>query len=145
MAQIFISHSAKDSDLVGFLSKAFASTQVKAVFAEFEAILKGPAKAQRIAEDIRASNAPERARIVRMSVAKSCDRDTATRLTFKPLKAQAHAQLNLARSVDLIQKDLSEARRTDVRVRSRKLHLVECIEKFRAKIQRDRLAQRNPL
>jgi hypothetical protein len=57
MAQIFISHSAKDKELVSFLSKAFASTQVKAVFAEFEAILKGPANAQRIAQDIRVSNA----------------------------------------------------------------------------------------
>src|SRR2546422_2947788 len=57
MAQIFVSHSAKDKELVSFLSKAFASTQVKAVFAEFEAILKGPANAQRIAQDIRISNA----------------------------------------------------------------------------------------
>jgi hypothetical protein len=57
MAQIFISHSAKDEDLVAFLSKAFASTPVKAMFAEFEAILKGPANAQRIAQDIRGSNA----------------------------------------------------------------------------------------
>ena len=39
MAQIFISHSGKDKDLVAFFSRAFASTQVKAVFAEFEAIL----------------------------------------------------------------------------------------------------------
>lgn len=57
MAQIFVSHSAKDKELVTFLSKAFAATQVKAVFAEFEAILKGPANAQRIAQDIRTSNA----------------------------------------------------------------------------------------
>jgi hypothetical protein len=57
MAQIFISHSAKDTELVTFLSKAFASTGVKAVFEEFEAILKGPANAARIAADIRQSNA----------------------------------------------------------------------------------------
>lgn len=57
MAQIFVSHSAKDKELVSFLSKAFASTQVKGIFEEFEAILKGPANAQRIANDIRQSNA----------------------------------------------------------------------------------------
>src|SRR5262245_14953992 len=57
MAQIFISHSSKDKDLVAFVSKAFAATQVKAVFAEFEAILKGPVTAQSIAQDIRLSNA----------------------------------------------------------------------------------------
>jgi hypothetical protein len=38
MAQIFVSHSAKDKELVSFLSKAFSSTNVKAVFEEFEAI-----------------------------------------------------------------------------------------------------------
>ena len=43
MAQIFVSHSAKDKELVAFLSKAFAATPVKAVFEEFEAILRGPA------------------------------------------------------------------------------------------------------
>lgn len=49
MAQIFVSHSAKDKELVAFLSKAFASTPVRAIFEEFEAILKGPANAPRIA------------------------------------------------------------------------------------------------
>ncbi len=57
MAQIFVSHSAKDRELVSFLSRAFASTPVKAVLEEFDAILKGPANAQRIAENIRISNA----------------------------------------------------------------------------------------
>lgn len=57
MAQIFISHSSKDRQSVDFLSKAFASTKVKGVFEEFEAILKGPANAERIAQDIRESNA----------------------------------------------------------------------------------------
>jgi hypothetical protein len=57
VAQIFISHSAKDTELVSFLSQAFASTQVKGVFEEFEAILKGPTNAKRIANDIRQSNA----------------------------------------------------------------------------------------
>jgi hypothetical protein len=57
MAQIFISHSAKDKELVAFLSKAFASTKVKAVFEEFEAIGKAPPNAQQIANHIRESNA----------------------------------------------------------------------------------------
>jgi hypothetical protein len=57
MAQIFVSHSSKDRDLVSFLSRAFASTQVKAVFEEFETVLKGPANTSRIAGDIRDSNA----------------------------------------------------------------------------------------
>lgn len=57
MAQIFVSHSAKDTELVSFLSRAFASTHVKALFEEFEAIFQGPANAQRIAQNIRQSNA----------------------------------------------------------------------------------------
>jgi TIR domain len=57
MAQIFVSHSAKDRELVDFLSRAFAATQVKGVFEEFEALLKGPANAPRIAQDIQQSNA----------------------------------------------------------------------------------------
>jgi hypothetical protein len=57
VAQIFISHSAKDTELISFVSRAFASTQVKAVFEEFEAILSGPTNAAKIANDIRQSNA----------------------------------------------------------------------------------------
>ena len=57
MAQIFVSHSAKDKESVDFLSRAFASTQVRAVFEEFDAIQKGPANAERIATNIRQSNA----------------------------------------------------------------------------------------
>ena len=57
MAQIFVSHSAKDRELVDFLSRAFAATQVKGVFEEFEALLKGPANAPRIFQDIQQSNA----------------------------------------------------------------------------------------
>ena len=57
MAQIFVSHSSKDKDLVEFLSKAFASTQVKGIFEEFESICSGPADAQRIAGNIRQSAA----------------------------------------------------------------------------------------
>lgn len=57
MAQIFVSHSAKDTQLVALMSRAFAATKVKGVFEEFESILKGPANAQRIAQDVRESNA----------------------------------------------------------------------------------------
>jgi len=57
MAQIFVSHSSKDKELVALLSRAFAATQVKGVFEEFEAITKGPANANRIAQDVRESNA----------------------------------------------------------------------------------------
>jgi len=35
VAQIFVSHSAKDRDLVALLSRAFAATKVKGVFEEF--------------------------------------------------------------------------------------------------------------
>ena len=57
MSQIFVSHSSKDKHLVALLSRAFAATGVKGVFEEFESILKGPANAQRIAADVRESNA----------------------------------------------------------------------------------------
>jgi len=57
VAQIFVSHSSKDTQSVDFLSRAFAPTHVRAIFEEFEAILKGPADAQRISNDIRLSNA----------------------------------------------------------------------------------------
>lgn len=57
MAQIFVSHSSKDKELVSFLTRAFASTKVKAVFEEFEAILQGPANAPRILKNISQSNA----------------------------------------------------------------------------------------
>jgi hypothetical protein len=48
MAQIFVSHSGKDLELVSFLSKAFSSTNVKAIFEEFDAIFTGPANAARL-------------------------------------------------------------------------------------------------
>lgn len=51
MAQIFVLRSSKDKDLVAVLARAFAVTKVKGVFEEFGAILKGPANAQRIAQD----------------------------------------------------------------------------------------------
>jgi hypothetical protein len=57
MSQIFVSHSSKDTELVSLLSRAFAATRVKGVFEEFEALVKGPANALRIAQDVRESNA----------------------------------------------------------------------------------------
>lgn len=51
MAQIFVLRSSKDRDLVALLARAFAATEVGGVFEEFEAILKGPANAQRIVQD----------------------------------------------------------------------------------------------
>jgi hypothetical protein len=57
MAQIFVSHSARDKALVDLLSRAFAATSVRAIFEEFYSILHGPANAQRIALNIRQSNA----------------------------------------------------------------------------------------
>ena len=40
MAQIFVSHSSQDKETVALLGRAFASTNVKGVFEEYEAILK---------------------------------------------------------------------------------------------------------
>ena len=57
MAQIFVSHSSKDLELRELVAKAFASTKVKGVFEEFEAILQGPANAQRVLQHISQSNA----------------------------------------------------------------------------------------
>ena len=57
MAQIFVSHSSKDRELVDVLTRAFASTKVRAVYEEFEAITEGPATAKRILQHISQSNA----------------------------------------------------------------------------------------
>jgi hypothetical protein len=57
MAEIFISHSSKDKELKNFLSRAFASTQVRAIFEEFDAIKIGPPNAQRITGNIRQASA----------------------------------------------------------------------------------------
>jgi hypothetical protein len=57
MAQIFVSHSSKDTESRTLLANAFASTQVKAIFKEFDAIVTGPATASQIGNDIRHSNA----------------------------------------------------------------------------------------
>jgi hypothetical protein len=45
MAQIFVSHSAKDTELVALLFGAFAATPVWPILGEFEANLKGAANA----------------------------------------------------------------------------------------------------
>jgi hypothetical protein len=57
MAQIFISHSAKDKELINFLSNAGASTKVKLVFEEFEKLVVGPVGSDKIKQDIHSSNA----------------------------------------------------------------------------------------
>lgn len=57
MAQIFISHSAKDQDLVTFFSKAGATTKVKLVFEEFEKLTSGPRNPETIKKNIEFSNA----------------------------------------------------------------------------------------
>jgi hypothetical protein len=57
MAQIFISHSAKDLSIIEFINRAFASTKVEAKYEEIEAILSGQRTAQQIKADIGKSNA----------------------------------------------------------------------------------------
>ncbi len=57
MAQIFISHSAKDTKPLAFLNKAFASSNVQARYEEIEAIVSGRRTAAQIIADIAASNA----------------------------------------------------------------------------------------
>lgn len=57
MAQIFVSHSAKNRRTVDFFSNAFASTKVRAVFEEFDAIGEGRRSAAQIQADIAHSNA----------------------------------------------------------------------------------------
>jgi len=57
MAQIFVSHSKKDKDLRDFFSNAFADTKVRAVFEEFEKILRGKVTSEQIVKDIENSNA----------------------------------------------------------------------------------------
>ena len=57
MAQIFVSHSSQDRELVDLLARAFAATKVRAINEEFEAITQGPATAQRITQHIAQANA----------------------------------------------------------------------------------------
>lgn len=57
MAQIFVSHSAKDSETIDFFLRAFAGTKVKPHFEEFEKEVPSGVTAAKIAGDIQASNA----------------------------------------------------------------------------------------
>lgn len=57
MAQIFVSHSAKDKELVELVELAFAATQVRGIFKEFDAFTNGPANAPGIISDIQQSSA----------------------------------------------------------------------------------------
>ncbi|MCZ7616566.1 MAG: toll/interleukin-1 receptor domain-containing protein [Ignavibacteriaceae bacterium] len=57
MAQIFISHSKKDKDIIHFFLEAFAGTKVKPQFEEFEKEVPTGINAQKIEKDMQASNA----------------------------------------------------------------------------------------
>lgn len=57
MAQIFVSHSAKDVSFKAFINQAFATTKVEAKYEEIEAIVEGRRTALQIATDIARSNA----------------------------------------------------------------------------------------
>jgi ribosomal protein S27E len=57
MAQIFISHSKKDKEVIDFLSKAFDDTKVKPHLEELEKELPTGVTAAKIERDIQASNA----------------------------------------------------------------------------------------
>ncbi len=57
MAQIFISHSQRDKDIVHFFLEAFAGTKVKPHLEEFEKVPPSGVNADKITRDIQASNA----------------------------------------------------------------------------------------
>jgi len=57
VAQIFISHSAKDTPLKNFINQAFATAKVEAKYEEIEAILDGRKTAPQISFEITRSNA----------------------------------------------------------------------------------------
>jgi len=57
MAQIFISHSKRDTDIIHFVLDAFAGTKVKPHLEEFEKEVPTGVNAQKIAADIQMSNA----------------------------------------------------------------------------------------
>lgn len=57
MAQIFVSHSQKDKEIIHFFLEAFAGTKVKPHLEEFEKELPTGVTAQKIDRDIRVSNA----------------------------------------------------------------------------------------
>ena len=57
MAQIFVSHSAKDAKPLDFLNRAFATTNVQAKHEEIEAMITGKRTSQQVKLDIQLSNA----------------------------------------------------------------------------------------
>lgn len=57
MAQIFISHSQRDTDIIHFFLEAFAGTKVKPHLEELEKELPSGVTAEKIEGDIQASNA----------------------------------------------------------------------------------------
>lgn len=57
MAQIFVSHSQRDKDIVHFLLEAFAGTKVKPHLEELEKKIPSGVTAEKIIKDIRESNA----------------------------------------------------------------------------------------
>jgi len=57
VAQIFVSHSKLDSDLVNFFRNAFFDTGVMPVFEEFEGILTGAVTPSKVIGDIESSKA----------------------------------------------------------------------------------------
>jgi hypothetical protein len=56
MAQIFVSHSRRDKDIVHFFLEAFAGNKVKPHLEEFETQPPSGVNAQKIARDIQSSN-----------------------------------------------------------------------------------------
>jgi hypothetical protein len=57
MAQIFISHSARDQELKNFFNQAFATSSVYAKYEEIEQLYKGTITTEMIQQDITFSNA----------------------------------------------------------------------------------------
>lgn len=57
MAKVFLSHSQRDKDLIHFFLEAFAGTKVKPELEEFEKPLPSGVTAEKIAADIKSSNA----------------------------------------------------------------------------------------
>lgn len=57
MAQIFVSHSARDTALVDFFSRIGARSNVRLVFEEIEKLVTGSVNAPKIRRDIEASSA----------------------------------------------------------------------------------------
>lgn len=57
MAQIFVSHSSRDTDLVDYFSRLAARSQVRLVFEEIEKLVSSSISAERIRCDIAASGA----------------------------------------------------------------------------------------